>query len=359
MFAYKAATSFCLSEERRRRTLAGTVYICLGAGVVTLCVAAVTYQTTFTVFTRTLHLPLLLCTCFAGGVGGIGNVTFWALASRYPTHCTKAVSIGMTAGGLLASTVIVAQNAGNAATMNFGTATYLWAVGGIQLLLLAVVVPILWLPTSEDRSSASTASIPTTSCVSVQSKAELQSGTGGSDETEPLLHLQDSQPPICPSARSAPPWVNASGQLCCVMCFLLYGMTYALPSLVPFMLNAYNGTSDTYSASLLAATAPGAVMPQVHVGLPAASARVGSSRWPLLELAARPLVSNSTNVTTNAPTTPTSRAVLSDELYRWLVVLQNVGDVAGRTTTLFYTPTRMPYAPRPTLLCAPATEPTA
>ena len=44
MFAYKAATSFCLSEERRRRTLAGTVYICLGAGVVTLCVAAVTYQ---------------------------------------------------------------------------------------------------------------------------------------------------------------------------------------------------------------------------------------------------------------------------------------------------------------------------
>ena len=52
---------------------------------------------------------LLIATVVCGGIGGIANVTYWALASRYDVHCIKAVSIGMTVGGLVTQAIAVGQ----------------------------------------------------------------------------------------------------------------------------------------------------------------------------------------------------------------------------------------------------------
>jgi len=61
---------------------------------------------------------LILCTVVAGGVGCMSNVTYWALCTRFEgTHCTKAMSVGMTVGGLISVLAAspAAQNAGGTA----------------------------------------------------------------------------------------------------------------------------------------------------------------------------------------------------------------------------------------------------
>ena len=75
-----------------------------------------------------------------GGVGGIANVTYWALASRYDVHCIKAVSTGMTVGGLLTQAIAVGQDAG--ATPRFSVRWYFVAVAALQMVLVSVMLPI-------------------------------------------------------------------------------------------------------------------------------------------------------------------------------------------------------------------------
>jgi len=55
---------------------------------------------------------LLLCTCLGGGVGCMSNVTYWAAASSRPASCTRAMSVGTTLGGLVASALAAVQLAG-------------------------------------------------------------------------------------------------------------------------------------------------------------------------------------------------------------------------------------------------------
>lgn len=89
-------------------------------------------------------------------------IRFWALASRYDTHCIKAVSTGMTVGGLIAQGVAVAQNAGDIVVvltnstsqngtaeqstiknhMRFSTDTFFVVVAAIQAVFIVMLLPI-------------------------------------------------------------------------------------------------------------------------------------------------------------------------------------------------------------------------
>eukprot|EP00164_Ancoracysta_twista_P002691 GFYU01003584.1.p1 GENE.GFYU01003584.1~~GFYU01003584.1.p1 ORF type:complete len:414 (+),score=68.70 GFYU01003584.1:199-1440(+) len=59
-----------------------------------------------------VNLYLLVGTVFAGVVGGMGNVTFWAFASMYRDTMMTALSVGFGASGLLPNLLALAQNAG-------------------------------------------------------------------------------------------------------------------------------------------------------------------------------------------------------------------------------------------------------
>lgn len=55
---------------------------------------------------------VILCATLAGGVGCISNVTYWAAAMSFPANCTRAMSVGMTFGGLITNLLAIAQQSG-------------------------------------------------------------------------------------------------------------------------------------------------------------------------------------------------------------------------------------------------------
>ena len=50
--------------------------------------------------------------------------------------------------------------------------------------------------------------------------------------------------------------VFSRSTLCSIMCFVLYGLTYALPSLLPYMLSGYGGTNSTAAPNVRHLYAP-------------------------------------------------------------------------------------------------------
>merc|ERR1719197_1730869 len=86
---------------------------CQIVAVATAVVAAIGWKSVITVFGEPHSCLLIVCAIVSGGVGTLSNVTYWALAVRYPgTHCIKSMSIGMTVGGLIVSSIALAQDVG-------------------------------------------------------------------------------------------------------------------------------------------------------------------------------------------------------------------------------------------------------
>jgi len=76
------------SAESRRKAISSTVFILLVFGCAVLLVAAFSWDSTIKVDGSEYSGVLLLCSFVAGGIGTMSNVTYWAFATRYPTHCT-------------------------------------------------------------------------------------------------------------------------------------------------------------------------------------------------------------------------------------------------------------------------------
>lgn len=394
------------------------------------------------------------------------------MASRYDERCIKAVSTGMTVGGLFAQGVAVAQRAG--ANPRFSPEVYFIIVAIIQGILLLVMIPISRLKHEDAGPNASAVNI-------YEDDAAVVDGNGDSDD-ELLLpgsdmqsrntsinsigrRVSDNVANAIVSSTSRPPHSerkggaaggfvggggssstaagNGLGRLlekqrqddslerkisktitlsdeeemnslleeagggasssiksrskaagleyaCWLICFTLYGMTYALPSLLPYIVQGYgpntsNSTNCTHAdgfANTAAAAAYGSVAhannyisPHVYTNGDTSAAAAatddffgpasncsatsatssfglahddefdGVDLWgPAMNagfgqrLGAAPWrwgggVGNSSPAAAN-----TTDSALKDSVYLWMNVLQNVGDVGGRMSTGVYTP---------------------
>ena len=173
---------------------------------------------------------LLLCAVLSGGIGCMSNVTYWAFASRYPVYCTKAMSTGMTFGGLLASAIIVGQNAGSDPVFS-GQIYFLIAVG-IQLLMLVGTLPILRF--QEHHHHHTTPPSTKKALSSVHRSDSKHRDAEGTSEHDPLLASTSARRtvnydvPRKSKSRVQPSYIDHNGLVLCMICFVIYGMTYAL-----------------------------------------------------------------------------------------------------------------------------------
>lgn len=109
-FIYKGI----FSKAQQAKILSWSILVCQALAIATGVVAAVGWKVQASLFGEQHSVVLILCTIVAGGVGTLSNVTYWAIATRYPgTHCTKAMSIGMTFSGMISAWCAIAQNAGS------------------------------------------------------------------------------------------------------------------------------------------------------------------------------------------------------------------------------------------------------
>ena len=406
------------------------------------------------VFKQPHSVALMVLTMVCGGIGGMSNVTYWALASRFDERCIKAVSTGMTVGGLFAQGIAVAQRAG--ADPRFSPEVYFVIVAAVQGLLLLVMIPIARLK-HEDESTTNTSNVydddydddlidggsddhmllsgkdapsHNTSINSIgrrvsdnyanavvsstSRRANTAVAENNGNGLGQLLAKQDREAAReRKHSRSDPATGGAEEELsllggieklekeavvykgagleygCWLICFTLYGMTYALPSLLPYIVQGYgpNTTTNTsnncthtgefsHFTDVVAAPAPapapagGELFGPVPncTGIPASSSlsfsdakydeeydatdfwgpamnagfgqRVGASPWRFAPAGVHaPGWGGSVGYgNSTPPPTNTSDSALKDSIYLWMNVLQNVGDVGGRMSTGLYTP---------------------
>lgn len=128
----------------------------------------------------------------------------------YPANCTRAMSVGMTFGGLITNVMAATQIAGSGAGEPRYSVFVFMAVSAVLqgLQFLAFLVQM--------RQS---------------SKKELQEEAVDENDEAELA------PPPPPAAVEIP----ASGRLYLVFNFVLYAATYTIPTMQPFMISAYSG----------------------------------------------------------------------------------------------------------------------
>eukprot|EP00931_Biecheleriopsis_adriatica_P106240 TRINITY_DN80726_c0_g1_i1.p1 TRINITY_DN80726_c0_g1~~TRINITY_DN80726_c0_g1_i1.p1 ORF type:complete len:425 (-),score=58.12 TRINITY_DN80726_c0_g1_i1:42-1316(-) len=151
---------------------------------------------------------LLLCTSVAGSAGCMSSVTYWAAASGRPPACLRAMSVGMTFGGLLATGFSALQLAGRErGHPRFPPAVFFLLAAVMQALQGGAFLARSW--SSSRRQS---------------SQAESQPG----------------------NEASAANKVPLPGQAKALMagCFLVYGATYTMPTLQPFMAGGYSSATE-------------------------------------------------------------------------------------------------------------------
>lgn len=337
--AYKLFTG-CRPDKSTESLLPYTIFTTLLIGCVSLFVCAFFWDATFSIVHHSHSVILLVCSFLSGGVGALSNVTFWALTSHFETRCIKALSTGMTFGGLIATGLALAQNAGR--NPRFSVMTFMLIAGAIQVLVVGAFVPIMRLRRSHQQQQHAAASAATSATLGTgdkgkapgsasparpkrysiakgatrnyilrdgdeQGEEEGRTAMGASsdeaDPRQPLLppaskspskaQLQgggdtgparygsvndsgiDESPPSSPYPyasleREPTAWdrVFSATNSLLYMSFLLYAMTYTIPSLMPFLADAYKANES-----------------------------------------------------------------LDSSIYLWMLVLQNVGDVVGRLAT--------------------------
>lgn len=204
----------------------------------------------------------------------MSNVTFWAYAMRHPPECTKAISVGMTFGGLLTTGFAASQMGGRAAAdPRFGAQGY-FGIGA----LVQVAFWLIFLSVEETRSTGfrnraaffarricggervqephisrqtSTHSVgwvqDPASFISTSRQVSFSSSAAGA--TQPLAPACDEQPvePGDQERRDRGGEANVSvpaSKLLLGGCFLVYSATYTLPTVLPFVAGCYPDATE-------------------------------------------------------------------------------------------------------------------
>ena len=272
-FLYKGL----LTAEQQSRHLSTAVLLSQAIATATGVLCALVWKDTVRIGGSEYSVGLGACMLVGGGMGILSNVTFWALAARYPgTHCIKATSLGMTVGGLVSSGLALLQNAGREA--HFGVAVFMIFCAAVQAAFLVALLSV------------------------------LRRQTGPSPEPEPE---SESEPPAAAGAgagagESGPQGAGLSKTQENVLVgalFIIYALTYSLPGVQPFMVKGY---ADSCSLDPAAnSTARCALNPELTSD--PAAACVGGPGCVLH------------NVDPS-----------DDDLIRYMYTFQQIGDVAGR-----------------------------
>lgn len=253
-FLYKGA----FNKEQQARILTGSVFMSQLIAVVSCLVCAFWWRDTLEYDGHEHSAVLIVCTLIAGGVGCMSNVTFWALCVRYPgTHCTKAMSVGTTVGGLISTMLAtpIGQNAGSDHP-RFSVQTFMLIIAAVQVVFMVCFMLMEKPPvqtadsdlTSPDLSgrTPSKVSLAHTRTSSIgsrtASKANLTNFTLDDDENTSI----QGGPGGLTSSLLGKPKTVAPGMskklqyFVLFIMFLVYGLTYALPSLGPYIVNSYH-----------------------------------------------------------------------------------------------------------------------
>lgn len=158
---------------------------------------------------------LLLCTGCAGSVGCMSSVTYWAAAAQRPDSCVRAMSVGMTLGGLLASGFSALQLAGVPhGAARFSPFIYFLAAAAMQALQGCIFLGRVWNTQQTDTPSAE----------------------------------QQEEGRAVVTGKAALPLV---AKLLAVGCFFVYAATYTMPTLQPFMAAGYSSETERQQLLLL------------------------------------------------------------------------------------------------------------
>lgn len=157
---------------------------------------------------------LLVCTVLAGSVGCMSSVTYWAAVAQRPASCVRAMSVGMTLGGLLATGFAATQLGGcEQGDPRFSPEIFFLLAAATQAGQGAMFV---W-----------------RSCSTFGQNGVAAPQTAGDEQA-------------CASEKGPMPRV---AKVLMAGCFVVYATTYTMPTLMPFMAGHF--TNSTESQQLL------------------------------------------------------------------------------------------------------------
>eukprot|EP00928_Gymnodinium_smaydae_P030248 TRINITY_DN22540_c0_g3_i1.p1 TRINITY_DN22540_c0_g3~~TRINITY_DN22540_c0_g3_i1.p1 ORF type:complete len:447 (-),score=50.20 TRINITY_DN22540_c0_g3_i1:315-1655(-) len=85
--------------------------------------------------------PLFAAAVVSGGVGCMSNATYWAFMVPYPAACAKAVSVGMSMGGMVSTGLAALQmSAASADHPRISTSAFFCVAAAMQVVFLLVVI---------------------------------------------------------------------------------------------------------------------------------------------------------------------------------------------------------------------------
>jgi len=255
-----------LSKEAQSKLLPAIILGCQVLAAATAVVCAMAWKVQAQFLGSGMHsIVLICCAIVSGGVGTLSNVTYWALSVRYPgTHCIKAMSVGMTVGGLVVASIALLQHAGKSPL--FSVEVFMVGVAFVQGLFTFCFLFILRRPNSAtdidfDHGSFHNASVHDSEfgrSLVLSGKAAcgennisvVLSGVGNSG-----ISLADaSGSPRSSFMPGSSEWQMTKKMqvLILFIMFMVYALTYALPSLGPIMVMGYtNASSGPNNAELL------------------------------------------------------------------------------------------------------------
>jgi len=162
--------------------------------------------------------PLLAFAVVAGGVGCTSGVTYWTFLLLYPPRCTIAASVGMSLGGVLANLLSAAQLWGvPSGGERFGPSAFFAVAAAIQLMGMASFLFVTrgWRQADHDLVEPLT---PQEGRLGRFAGIHVAAPEVEGKEAD---RLQD--------ARTA----------FCSLNFLVRGVTYVMPTLMPYVAGAY------------------------------------------------------------------------------------------------------------------------
>lgn len=278
-FLYKAI----FSRRLQKKYLAASILTCQVIAIAAALLCAFGWQ-----FTMTMHptikfhsgyteggisVGLIAATVLAGGAGCLSNVTFWVMCSRYPgTHTETAMSVGSTIGGLLLASVANGAQQRPNAPPRFSARDFMIGVAAVQVFFLftslaalnrqaqpapGVLLRGITVPPKPNQLSR-TPSRTGSGFFNLAAKNELDSESPVSSPRSalrsPLIIPEEPEPaesgadeedlgePEEPQSLSP-----CTRKVILFMMFSVYGMTYTMPSLAPYVVGDYKNHLALYA----------------------------------------------------------------------------------------------------------------
>lgn len=183
-------------------------------------------------------------------------MTYWPLCVRYSgTHCTKGMSVGTTAGGLVLVLFAWVQGVGNTSPQHqpaplFSFQAYMLGVAATQVLFALCFVWVLRQPTAPEQlpipSSPTQGRVtrtPSKAALMVDKASSLQGGQAAGDASD---GGSMKQPLLAKAGEGDAAAVGGGEDISkveqrCILAAIcvIYGLTYSLPSVAPYMIDSY------------------------------------------------------------------------------------------------------------------------